>query len=500
MTTDATRPSGLSTQRLLVTCFTALVATSFGFVLRAMVIDDWGREFALTETQKGELLGVGLWPFAISIVLFSLVIDRIGYRTAMWFAFACHVVSVIATVTAQDYWSLYLGTFIVALGNGAVEAAVNPAIVSACPDDKTRMLNRLHAGWPGGLVLGGLLVLTLGPEVGWRIKIALILLPTLLYGALLVKQQFPVSERVAAGVPWNVMLAEVGALGALIFSALTVAELGRVFEWSIGLQLALIAAMTLAYGFAARSAGRPLFLLLVLMMIPLATTELGTDSWITDLMGPQMQKLGLAPGWILVWTSLLMMLLRIFAGPFVHKLSPLGLLAAGAAIAAFGLALLSHAAGLAILAAATVYGIGKAFLWPTMLGVVAERFPRGGAMTLNTVAAVGMLSVGIVGAVFLGRMQDGSISHAVQRHDAEQGTTLARDYLTDEQQSVLGKYRALDAGKVDAASPGDKAVLDQLRAQAKQGALRTIAVLPAGLAVGFFLLALVTRRRGGAAA
>jgi hypothetical protein len=97
-------------------------------------------------------------------------------------------------------------------------------------------------------------------------------------------------------------------------------------------------------------------------------------------------------------------------------------------------------------------------------------------------------------------MQDGSISHAVQRHDAEQGTTLARDYLTDEQQSVLGKYRALDAGKVDAASPGDKAVLDQLRAQAKQGALRTIAVLPAGLAVGFFLLALVTRRRGGAAA
>ena len=500
MTTDTTRRSGLSTQRLLVTCFTALVATSFGFVLRAMVIDDWGHEFALTETQKGELLGVGLWPFAISIVLFSLVIDRIGYRTAMWFAFACHVVSAIVTVTANGYWSLYLGTFIVALGNGTVEAVVNPAIVSACPDDKTHMLNRLHAGWPGGLVLGGLLVLTLGPEVGWRIKILLILLPTLVYGALLVKQRFPVSERVAAGVSWNTMLAEVGVLGALLFSALTVAELGRVFDWSIGLRLALIAAMTLAYGFVARSAGRPLFLLLVLMMIPLATTELGTDSWITDLMGPQMQRLGLAPGWILVWTSVLMMLLRMFAGPFVHKLSPLGLLAVGAALAAVGLALLSHAAGLAILAAATVYGIGKAFLWPTMLGVVAERFPRGGAMTLNTVAAVGMLSVGIVGAVFLGRMQDGSISQAIQQYDEQQGTTLARDYLTDKQESVLGTYRALDSGKVETASPMDKAVLDQLRAQAKQGALRMVAVLPAGLAVGFLLLALVTRRRGRSAA
>jgi MFS family permease len=428
------------------------------------------------------------------------VIDRIGYRTAMWFAFACHVVSVIVTVTAHGYWSLYVGTFIVALGNGTVEAAANPAIVSAYPNDKTRMLNRLHAGWPGGLVLGGLLVLLLGPEVGWRIKIALILLPTLVYGTLLLKQQFPVSERVTAGVSWNAMLAEVGVLGALLFSALTVAELGRVFDWSFGLRLALIAAMTLAYGFAARSPGRPLFLLLVLMMIPLATTELGTDSWITDLMGPQMQQLGLAPGWILVWTSLLMMMLRFFAGPFVHRLSPLGLLAAGTALAAVGLSLLSHAAGLAILAAATVYGIGKAFLWPTMLGVVAERFPRGGAMTLNTVAAVGMLSVGIVGAVFLGRMQDGSIAQAVQRHDAEQGTTLARDYLTDERKSVLGTYRALDAGKVDAALPADKAVLDELRAQAKQGALRAVAVLPAGLAVGFFLLTLFTRRRGGAAA
>ena len=168
---------GVEFDRLLATCFTALVATSFGFVLRAMVIEDWGVEFNLTETQKGELLGVGLWPFALSIVLFSLVIDRIGYRSAMWFAFACHLTSAVVTVTATSYWALYVGTFIVALGNGTVEAAVNPAIVSAHTDDKTRALNRLHAGWPGGLVLGGILALALGPEVSWRIKIGLILLP-----------------------------------------------------------------------------------------------------------------------------------------------------------------------------------------------------------------------------------------------------------------------------------------------------------------------------------
>ena len=60
-------------------CFIALVATSFGFIARALTASDWGAEFNLTETQVGEILGAGLWPFAISIVLFSLVIDRIGY-------------------------------------------------------------------------------------------------------------------------------------------------------------------------------------------------------------------------------------------------------------------------------------------------------------------------------------------------------------------------------------------------------------------------------------
>src|SRR5262245_23199152 len=98
-----------------VGCFLALIATAFGFVVRAMLIDDWGKQFDLTDTQKGEILGVGLWPFAISIVLFSLVIDRIGYGRAMVFAFVCHVTSAVVTIFAKGYWGLWIGTFIVAL-------------------------------------------------------------------------------------------------------------------------------------------------------------------------------------------------------------------------------------------------------------------------------------------------------------------------------------------------------------------------------------------------
>lgn len=100
-------------------CFIALIATAFGFIIRALIMDDWGQEFGLTETQKGEIFGVGLWPFAISIVLFSLIVDKIGYGRAMIFAFIAHVVSAVVTIltptiAAGDsntaYWMLYTAT------------------------------------------------------------------------------------------------------------------------------------------------------------------------------------------------------------------------------------------------------------------------------------------------------------------------------------------------------------------------------------------------------
>src|SRR5688500_2325831 len=165
--------------KLFYACFVALVTTSFGFILRALMLPEWGREFNLTQTQLGEIAGVGLWPFAISIVLFSLVIDKIGYKTAMIFAFICHIASAVITIFADGYWMLYLGTFIVALGNGTVEAVVNPVVATMFPREKTKWLNILHAAWPGGLVLGGILALAMGESTRWEYKIGLILLPTI---------------------------------------------------------------------------------------------------------------------------------------------------------------------------------------------------------------------------------------------------------------------------------------------------------------------------------
>jgi MFS family permease len=434
-------------------CWVAMVATAFGFVVRAQVMDTWGAQFNLTKTQQGEIFGVGLWPFAISIILFSLVIDKIGYGTAMVFAFVCHVASAVITIWApkhfSPYWSLYIGNFIVALANGTVEAVANPVVATLFSKQKTKWLNILHAGWPGGLVLGGLLALSMG-HTAWEYKVGLLLIPTFIYGFMMLFAKFPVSERVAAGVPYHEMLKEFGFLGALIVSFMIFAEVGRDFNWDPWVIGGTIVVVTLAFGAYVRfSPGRPLFIFMLLIMVPLATTELGTDSWITSLMNPAMEKIGLAGVLVLVYTSFIMMVLRFSAGAIVHRISPLGLLACAAFVAGIGLLLLSRAeAALAILAAATVYGFGKTFFWPTMLGVVAEQSPKGGALTLNATGGVGMLGVGVVGAVFLGFIQD----HSVATHLREQNPAVFAQ-VSDTKTWVFGKYVAVDADKTTSLVP-----------------------------------------------
>lgn len=479
-------------------CFLSLIATAFGFIIRAQIIGDWEQEFNLSETQKGQILGVGLWPFAVSIVLFSLVIDKIGYGKAMVFAFLCHTSSVLLTVTAKSFEALYLATFICALGNGTVEAVINPVVATLFPREKTKWLNILHAGWPGGLVIGGVIAIGMA-DAHWTSKVWLLLLPTVGYGLLMIGRHFPIHERVAAGVSFRDMLREAGVVSAFIIVALMVREvftfLGANYVPVLGnfwVQVGFVVVVMGAYTAYVRSLGRPMFIFLVLIMIPLATTELGTDTWITDLMTPVMTDMDLHPGWVLIYTSFIMMVLRFFAGSIVHRISPLGLLAVSALIAACGLLFLSKSTGIYILVAATIYGFGKTFFWPTMLGVVAEQFPRGGALTLNLIAGVGMLGVGIVGSVFLGNIQDRATDKQLMANSTE-----LHDRLTVEAESVFGKYRAIDQEKLAAASEEEKATVKGIQDEGKKGALATVAIFPVIMFICYMILIFYFKSKGG---
>ena len=501
MSTEATMtgvmPQAAEARKTFAVCFAALVATSFCFILRAFSIDAWGIEFGLSETQKGELAGVGLWPFAISIVLLSLIIDRIGFKATLWFAAACHLLGLVVILQADGYWSLYWGTFILSLGNGAVEAGINPLVAAQFRHDKTAWLNRLHAGWPAGFVLGGILAMMFPAGMGWRYQMALILIPVVTYIVMLLPRQFPPSERVAAGVSYREMLGEAGFLSAFVVAGLMVFAVAEWFHLSNPVKWALIAALTVGYGLWSRSAGKPLFIVMILVMIPLAITELGTDSWITSILTPAMTDLGVNAGWVLVYAMSIVLVLRLFAGTLVHKFSPLGLLAISALVAAVGLLLLSKSAGAAtIVLAATVYSFGKAFFWPTSLGVVSEQSPRGGAITLNVVAGIGMLGAGVIGGPLIGQVLDRQMVHGVAEYDSKNNTQLV-ETLKTERTGIFGDYTAIDPTKRATLAGDEKAAVDASDRESKHDALRTIAILPVIMLLVYLGLILWFRRRGG---
>jgi MFS family permease len=380
--------------RLLYAGFFSIVASGVGFSIRAGILPDWAREFGFTNTELGEITGGGLTGFGIVILLGSLIADRIGYGVLMSLAFLMHILSFVLILfigpihqmwpDGGAYWSLFISMFLFSIANGLCETVVNPMTATLFPRQKTHYLNILHAGWPGGLIVGGLGAWLMnepklgdwqpGWKVPWLIQMALFLVPVMIYGAMLVGQRLPRSEAGEAGLSLQTMLLQFVS---------------------------------------------PILIVLLVCHALVGYVELGTDSWIIKITGIILQE----PGWaalFFVYTSTLMFILRFFAGPLERRLSPLGLLFSCAVIACGGLLLIGNAVGWVMyLLAVTVYAIGKTYFWPTMLAVASERFPRGGALVIGAMGGVGMLSAGLLGGPGIGFKQDYYATNEL-KHEAPQ--------------------------------------------------------------------------------
>jgi hypothetical protein len=239
-----------------------------------------------------------------------------------------------------------------------------------------------------------------------------------------------------------------------------------------------------------------LLIFLTIIMIPLAVTEIGTDGWITGLMEEPMKKAGFNPGWILIYTSAIMMVLRFFAGPIIHKLSPIGLLILSSVLAIVGLLWLSKSgnSGLGVIfAAATLYAFGKTFFWPTMLGITAEQSPKGGALTLNAISGIGMLAVGVLGFPYIGYLQEKTTTSIL----AEKAPALVEQVKTHKDY-VLGSYDAVDPVKAETITdPTSKATLAEATKSGQFAALGKMAFFPMFMLVCYISLALYFKSKGG---
>jgi fucose permease len=276
-----------------------------------------------------------------------------------------HIGGAIATILAPDFTVLFAATLVIGIANGLVEAAINPLVATIYAEDKTRRLVALHAWFPGGIVIGGVLSFlftqagrqmpALAPYTGWQAKMLLMLVPSVWYGFLFAGQTFPSTERAAAGVPFGDMFKEIV---------------------------------------------RPLFIVVWLCMWLTAATELGPGQWVSNIFNDVMKSSAQAGILVLVWVNGIMYLMRQFLGGAAHRLSPIALIASTAVAAAAGLFLFGMATTpFTAFAAAALFAAGTAFWWPTMLGITSERFPRGGALALAIIGATGSFSTAIAGPV-----------------------------------------------------------------------------------------------------
>jgi MFS family permease len=514
-------------QRLLWAGFMAILAAGVGFSIRGGILGDWGEQFGFTQGDLGKITGGGLTGFGIIILIGALLADKLGYGTLMVLAFVAHLSSAVLTLAATPvfnsmggleseaakgaaYSCLFWGMFLFAVGNGIAEAVVNPLVATLFPKSKTHFLNILHAGWPGGLIVGGLLSYFLVGKVRWEVQMGMFLIPTVLYGVMLLGQKFPKSEASESGVSYSDMLKQVGVLGAGIICLLlglffvqTMQNLGlpTTLGWALGWGLAAL--LFVLFGFVTNWTLGPVLLAFLLLIHGfVGYVELGTDSWIANITGNIMaspQK-GLL---LFVYTSGLMFVLRFFAGPIVHRISPLGLLFVSAIMGATGLYLLGGATTvLACVVAATIYGFGKTYLWPTMLGVVSERFPKGGAITIGTIGGVGMLSAGLLGGPGIGYFQDYFASGELKKTDS----ALYDEYKSESVNSFLWfpQIQGLDGtevGQIRDIPAADRSEAEEAIGAADlyggQMALRYTGMIPATMAVCYLILILYFRSIGG---
>lgn len=349
-----------SPSRLFTASCVALIVTAMSFALRGAAAGSWAIEFHLTNEEIGWINSAAFWGFTLAMVLGGPLCDALGLGRIAGLAFIGHAAGIALTILAWDFWSLFGGTLLFGIANGSVEAACNPLIATLYPADKTTKLNHFHVWFPGGIVIGGLTSYALGAVgCGWKVQFASMALPLAIYGGLFIGRKFPRTERVEQGV-----------------------STGEMFAACL----------------------RPGFLLMVGCMLLTAATELGPGQWIPNILS----HAGVSGILVLVWITGLMAVGRQFAGPFVHRLAPTGMLLMSAILSAAGLYLMSRATGGMLFASATIFAFGVCFFWPTMLGYVSEQFPKTGALGLAIMGGAGMLSAGYMVPV-IGRLYDQGI-------------------------------------------------------------------------------------------
>jgi MFS family permease len=359
-------------------CF-ALITTALSFSIRAGILPQLGEELSLSAEQLGYINSMWFLGFPISMVIGGLIYHKVGGKVIMQFAFLAHAIGIILTIYTGSYIGLLISTLLIGLGNGCTEAACNPMIADAYDGNKmSKMMNRFHMWFPGGIVIGSL-VSKFMTEAGmsWETQIWVILIPTLIYAYLFFGKTWPKAKvQEAATLTGNI-----------------------------------------------KAMMSPLFLFMIACMALTAISEFGPQQWV----GLILAKSGANPMLILALVTGLMAVARYFGGDVVKKFDQTGVLLGSAVLATIGVYLFSTQTGGMAYVAAIFFALGIAYFWPNMLGFIADKIPKSGALGMSIIGAVGMFSSSIFQPIIGGWI------------DSDKTAAAANGFTGDELELIAGQ-------------------------------------------------------------
>ncbi|MER2492874.1 MFS transporter [Catenovulum sediminis] len=354
----------INRSRLFVASCIALAVTAMTFAIRAGILGQLSDSYGLSDTELGWINAMAFAGFPVATMLGGFLYNLMGAKKLLIVAFFCHLLGLILTMAADGFWLLIISSFFIGFANGSVEAGCNPLIADMYHKNKTTMLNKFHVWFPGGIVIGALISKFMtDASLGWELQIAVMLLPTVIYGYLMLTQKFPEAENIDNSTSHNI-----------------------------------------------KALASPLFIFMVLCMTLTATTELGTQQWIERILGAS----GASPMIIMAMVTGLMAVGRYFAGPLVHTLNPVGILLASAIVSTLGIYTMSIATGNMVYFAAILFALGVTYFWPTMIGFIAEYQPRTGALGMSLIGGAGMFSVSMWNPVIGSWIDEGRVQAASQ--------------------------------------------------------------------------------------
>jgi MFS family permease len=323
----------------------ALIVTSMTFAIRAGILGDLGQQYGLSGKELGWIASMAFLGFPVAMIFGGILYNAIGAKLIIWFAFIGHALGIVLTIFADGFWGLMISTFLIGIANGLVEAGCNPIIAQLYPNNKTTMLNRFHVWFPGGIVIGSLVSAGMAQMgLGWEAQVATMLIPTAIYGIMMLGFEFPEFNQAENSTRSNLK----GLLN-------------------------------------------PIYLFLIVCMTMTAVSEFGPGQWINQILSAS----GAQPMLILALITGIMAIGRFYAGPLVHKLSPAGVLFVSAILTSLGLFLMTQLQGSAVYFAAVVFALGVTYFWPTMIGCTSEYTPKTGALGMSLMGGAGMFAVGM---------------------------------------------------------------------------------------------------------